>query len=93
MKKTLVKTNDYLHSVKSKKTVSSGTCALILIIYEMKMYFFNIGNSRAVLFKKNDNKLYPFQITLDQTLSRFDERLRVINAGAVIRPLKTNIEK
>ena len=38
---------------------SSGSCAIIIVIIENRVYIANVGDSRAILSAKNETKFYP----------------------------------
>ena len=38
---------------------SSGSCAIIILIIENRVYISNVGDSRAILSAKNETKFYP----------------------------------
>ena len=39
-------------------------------------------------YHEKEKKILPFQVTHDHTLSRFDERARVLKSGSYIEPYK-----
>ena len=65
-----------------KKGDGSGSCALVVFIYNGTCYVANLGDSRAVLVSDNGQKCY--QITKDHKPSNPDEQKRIIEAGGKI---------
>ena len=65
-----------------KKGDNSGSCALVVFIYDNHCYVANLGDSRAVLASENCEKFYP--ITKDHKPSNPEEQKRIISAGGKI---------
>jgi protein phosphatase PTC2/3 len=61
---------------------NSGSCALVLFIYQDVCYVANLGDSRAILTSENNKKFY--QITKDHKPSNPSEQERIIKAGGKI---------
>ena len=65
---------------KSKEEIDfSGSCALVCIISENKIYFANIGDSRAIMSINNGNKIK--QLTIDHKPNNHKEYERIIKNG------------
>lgn len=65
-----------------KKGDNSGSCALVIFIYQNICYAGNLGDSRAVLVSEGGSKCY--QITKDHKPSNADEQKRIMEAGGKI---------
>lgn len=65
-----------------KKGDASGSCAIVVFIYNGMCYVANLGDSRAVLVSENGQKCY--QITKDHKPSNPSEQKRIIEAGGKI---------
>lgn len=65
-----------------KKGDKSGSCALVIFIYENICYVANLGDSRAVLSSEKSSKCY--QITKDHKPSNTEEQERIISNGGKI---------
>ena len=65
----------------------SGSCALIILLVDTKMYVANVGDSRAVM-SINNGKLCR-QITIDHKPNSPEEQKRIINNGGKIYQTKT----
>ena len=61
---------------------SSGSCAIIVLIIEKRVYIANVGDSRAVLSAKNGTKLYP--LSRDHRPGDEKEYKRILDAGGKI---------
>ena len=60
----------------------SGTCALICIIADNKIYFCNVGDSRAIMSMDNGTKIRP--LTIDHKPNNPKEYERIIKAGGKV---------
>lgn len=65
-----------------KKGDNSGSCALVIFVYNNVCYAANLGDSRAILVSEQFSKCY--QITKDHKPSNPDEQKRIIEAGGKI---------
>lgn len=65
-----------------KKGDNSGSCALVIFVYQNICYAANLGDSRAILASEGGLKCY--QITKDHKPSNSDEQKRIIQAGGKI---------
>ena len=78
-----VKTNSALH----KSTVESrdsGTTAVSLLVNDGVLYCSNVGDSRCVLGRRENNTIKAIALSKDQTLYRQDERQRIEQCGGRI---------
>ena len=60
----------------------SGSCALILLIIENKIYIANVGDSRAIISLNQGNKIYP--LTIDHKPNNPKEFERIIKIGGKV---------
>ena len=65
-----------------KKGDNSGSCAVVLFIYNNICYTANLGDSRAVLMSEQCQKCY--QITRDHKPSNLEEQKRILEQGGKI---------
>ncbi len=65
-----------------KEIDSSGSCALVSIISENKIYIANIGDSRAIMSMNNGNKVK--QLTIDHKPNNIKEYERIIKNGGKV---------
>jgi serine/threonine protein phosphatase PrpC len=75
-----VKTNRALH----KSTVESrdsGTTAVSLLVNDGVLYCSNVGDSRCILGRRENNSIKAIALSKDQTLYRQDERQRIEASG------------
>ncbi|GLV34393.1 Ppm1 [Carabus blaptoides fortunei] len=69
--------------------LSSGTSALISLVFNNKLYVANVGNSRALLCKTDANAvLRVVQLSVDHDLRNEDELLRLLQLGITTSNLK-----
>ena len=61
---------------------SSGSCAIVVIIIENRVYIANVGDSRAILSAKNGTKFYP--LSRDHRPGDEKEYKRILDAGGKI---------
>ena len=61
---------------------SSGSCAIIILIIENRVYIANVGDSRAILSAKNGVKFYP--LSRDHRPGDEKEYKRILDAGGKI---------
>jgi len=61
---------------------SSGSCALVVLIIENRVFIANVGDSRAILSAKNGNKFYA--LSRDHRPGDDKEYKRIIKAGGKI---------
>ena len=61
---------------------SSGSCAIIILIIENRVYIANVGDSRALLSAKNGTKFYP--LSRDHRPGDEKEYKRILDAGGKI---------
>lgn len=65
-----------------KKGDNSGSCAIVIFIYQNICYSANLGDSRAILISEKGEKCY--QITKDHKPSNADEQKRIMEVGGKI---------
>lgn len=69
--------------------LSSGTSAVISLVFNNKLYVANVGNSRALLCKTDANAvLRVVQLSVDHDLRNEDELLRLLQLGITTANLK-----
>ena len=61
---------------------SSGSCAIVVLIIEKRVYIANVGDSRALLSSKNGTKFYP--LSRDHRPGDEKEYKRILEAGGKI---------
>ena len=61
---------------------SSGSCAIVVLIIENRVYIANVGDSRALLSAKNGTKFYP--LSRDHRPGDEKEYKRILDAGGKI---------
>ena len=61
---------------------SSGSCAIVILIIENRVYIANVGDSRAILSAKNGTKFYP--LSRDHRPGDEKEYKRILDAGGKI---------
>ena len=61
---------------------SSGSCAIVILIIENRVYIANVGDSRAILSAKNGSKFYP--LSRDHRPGDENEYKRILDAGGKI---------
>ena len=61
---------------------SSGSCAIVVLIIEKRVYIANVGDSRALLSAKNGTKFYP--LSRDHRPGDEKEYKRILDAGGKI---------
>ena len=62
----------------------SGSCALILLIIENKIYIANVGDSRAIISLNQGNKIYPLTIDHKPNNPKEYERIKKIGGKVYI---------
>ena len=75
-----VSTNRALHKSKTESR-DSGTTAVSVLVKDGVLYCSNVGDSRCVLGRKEDNSIKAIALSKDQTLYRADERQRIEASG------------
>lgn len=65
-----------------KKGDNSGSCALVIFIYNNTCFAANLGDTRAILVGEQFSKCY--QITKDHKPSNIEEQKRIIESGGKI---------
>ena len=65
----------------------SGTTAISVVITGTKVYVANVGDSRAIVARRENGKLVARPLSIDQTPFRLDERERVKKSGARVMTL------
>ncbi|KAL3626187.1 hypothetical protein CASFOL_029736 [Castilleja foliolosa] len=75
-------TNDELHSNSDIDDSMSGTTAITGLVIGDKLYVANVGDSRAVLAVKEEDRVVARDLSIDQTPFRKDECERVKACGA-----------
>ena len=61
---------------------SSGSCAMVVLIIENRVYIANVGDSRTILSAKNGTKIYP--LSRDHRPGDEKEYKRILEAGGKI---------
>ena len=61
---------------------NSGSCAIVVLIIENRVYIANVGDSRAILSAKNGTKCYP--LSRDHRPGDEKEYKRILDAGGKI---------
>ncbi len=75
-----VKTNRALHKSKVESR-DSGTTCVSLLVEDGVLYCSNVGDSRCVLGRRENNAVKAIALSKDQTLYREDERQRIEASG------------
>ena len=75
-----METNRALHKSKTESR-DSGTTAVSVLVKDGVLYCSNVGDSRCVLGRKEDNSIKAIALSKDQTLYRADERQRIEASG------------
>ena len=73
-------------------TLSGSTCSSIILTQE-KIISINLGDSRTILAKKENNKYYTINLSTDHKPELIDEKKRILLQGGRIKPYydeKTN---
>ena len=78
-------THTTIVNTKSFNPEQSGSTALISILSDRTLTCVNTGNCRAVLFKEQNGKIVPSQITTDHDTANEKEVKWVTTWGAVVR--------
>ena len=69
--------------LKSYKGIdSSGSCAIVVVVIENRVYIANVGDSRAILSSKNGSKFYA--LSRDHRPGDEKEYKRILDAGGKI---------
>ncbi|XP_070155301.1 TGF-beta-activated kinase 1 and MAP3K7-binding protein 1 isoform X2 [Polyergus mexicanus] len=69
--------------------LSSGTSAVVALVYRGKLYVANVGDSRALLCKTDSNQvLRVIQLSMDHDLRNEDELLRLSQLGLDIESIR-----
>ncbi|KAJ8684310.1 hypothetical protein QAD02_020102 [Eretmocerus hayati] len=81
---------EIINQLKALNTrLSSGTSAVVALIYRGKLYVANVGDSRALLCKIDDNQvLRVIQLSVDHDLRNEDELLRLTQLGLDIKSIR-----
>ena len=66
----------------NEKTDFSGSCALICLIVDNKIYLCNVGDSRAIMSMENGSKIRP--LTIDHKPNNPKEYERIIKSGCKV---------
>jgi serine/threonine protein phosphatase PrpC len=61
---------------------SSGSCAIVIVVIEKRVYIANVGDSRAILSSKNGSKFYA--LSRDHRPGDEKEYKRILDAGGKI---------
>lgn len=64
---------------KNECVEKSGSCALVILIYEERMFIANLGDSRAVMSYKNGERIV--QVTNDHKPNNPEEKRRIASSG------------
>lgn len=81
------------HIIECLRTISSeisgGTTAVVALIIKNKLYVANVGNSRAVLCKIDQNNLiHVQQLSVDHDIDNDDELLRLMELGMDVEKIR-----
>ncbi|KAK9672055.1 hypothetical protein RND81_12G073100 [Saponaria officinalis] len=76
-----LRTNEELHDSVIDDTMS-GTTAITALVVGNTLYVANVGDSRAVIARKNEDRVIAQDLSRDQTPFRKDEYERVKQCGA-----------
>ncbi|XP_037090762.1 TGF-beta-activated kinase 1 and MAP3K7-binding protein 1-like [Pollicipes pollicipes] len=69
--------------------ISGGTTAVVVVVHQNRLYVSNVGDSRALLCKTDENGILKvLQLTTDHTLTNEDELLRLQQLGMDVTPLR-----
>jgi len=69
--------------------LSAGTSAVVALVYRGKLYVANVGDSRALLCKTDNNQvLRVIQLSVDHDLRNEDELLRLSQLGLDIESIR-----
>ena len=89
--------NGYIHAEKiflknfGLKGDFSGSCAIIILIVENRVFIANVGDSRAILSAKNGQKFYV--LSKDHRPGEESEYKRILEAGGKIYKTEYEYEK
>ena len=86
--KIFIDINELLIQDKSINTKLSGTTCTCLIYTPDKIITFNLGDSRIILGKKQNDKYISEDLTIDHKPTIPDERERILNSNGIIEPYK-----
>ena len=67
----------------------SGSCAVIVLIVENKVYIANVGDSRAIMSTNNGKKLR--EVTIDHKPNEIKEKNRIIKNGGKVYQSQTQL--
>lgn len=69
--------------------LSTGTSAVVALVYNGRLYVANVGDSRALLCKKDSNDVMKVvQLSIDHDLKNEDELLRLSKLGLDVNLMK-----
>lgn len=69
--------------------LSTGTSAVVALVYKGRLYVANVGDSRALLCKTDSNQvLRVVQLSVDHDLKNEDELLRLSQLGLDIESVR-----
>jgi len=69
--------------------ISGGTTAVVVVVHHNRLYVANVGDSRALLCKTDQNGILKvLQLTTDHTITNEDELLRLQQLGMDVTPLR-----
>ena len=72
--------------------LSTGTSAVVALIHGGQLYVANIGDSRALLCKTDENSvLRVIQLSIDHDLRNEDELLRLSTLGIDVESIRQGI--
>lgn len=78
---------DKLNSINCE--LSTGTNAVVALVYGGRLYVANVGDSRALLCKTDSNQvLRVVQLSVDHDLRNEDELLRLSHLGLDVNSIK-----
>lgn len=80
--------------MKNANTKFSGCSCTLIVQKDYKLYISHIGDTRAIIGKKQKNKKYPYQLTTDHVPSLSEEKKRIYENGGEVKKLTQDfIEK
>ncbi|XP_063989119.1 TGF-beta-activated kinase 1 and MAP3K7-binding protein 1-like [Diachasmimorpha longicaudata] len=69
--------------------LSAGTSGIVALVYRNRLYVANVGDSRALLCKTDDNQvLRVVQLSIDHDLRNEDELLRLSQLGLDVKSIR-----
>ena len=85
---SFIQTNIKLNTDERIDSTFSGSTCSSMIYSPKKIITINVGDSRCVLGKYNNEKWFPKILTRDHKPNEPDEMDRIISSGGIVEPLK-----